>query len=48
MALAFERPAELRRAFRRPRTKFIHLDRLLAHCAVTGAFAFVAGSLIFL
>jgi hypothetical protein len=48
MALAFERRPALRRDINRLRVTSIHIERWLAHCAITGAFGFVAGTLMFL
>lgn len=48
MALAFERRPEPCRTFRRPSKISLHFGRWIAHCAITSAFGFIAGSLIFL
>ncbi|MBO0145040.1 hypothetical protein JZX87_28300 [Agrobacterium sp. Ap1] len=48
MALAFERQPELGRVFRKPVISLAQFERWLAHCAITGAFGFVTGLLIFL
>lgn len=48
MALAFERRPELRRTKIRPRVMLFYLERWFAHCAITGAFGFIVGALLFL